>query len=117
MATVKDMGQSALALPGVAEQIHFGAPRYHVLGKTFALYWRREARAILKLPPPRQELLFEARPQTFAPVAVARATWSYVALETISAFELDEFVFEAWTTVAPRRLLSTIQGRSMSRTP
>jgi hypothetical protein len=99
----------------VAEQIHFGAPRYHVQGKTFALFWRREAQAILKLPPARQELLFEARPQTFTPVAVARATWSYVRLETISAFELDEFIFEAWTTVAPRRLMTTIQGRSAPR--
>ena len=104
MATLDDLGRFALGQPDVEVKDHFGGPAYQVTGRTFALYWRREGRAVLRLPPPRQKLLFEARPETFAPCPVGRGVWSYVTLEALDPGELEALIIVAWRGVASRRL-------------
>jgi hypothetical protein len=109
VATLDDLAKYALALPSAAVRNHYGGPDYHVAGRSFALYWPPECRVILKLPRPRQALLFEIRPETFTPCPVGRGgVWSYVAIETLEAGELGELVIEAWRTVAPKRLSRSI---------
>jgi hypothetical protein len=104
MASFADLRGFALALPGADEGLHMGGPAFRVGGKTFALWWAKGGRTILKLDAGRQALRFEVRPETFEPCPVGRGTWSFVALETLEADELRALVTEAWATVAPRRL-------------
>jgi hypothetical protein len=104
MATPEDLRQAALAQPEAVEVDHFGAPSWRVGGKIFAQLTREPGRAILKLPPDRQTLLFEVRPEVFAPAVWGRLTWSYVTLDAIEADELAGLVETAWRLVAPKGL-------------
>jgi hypothetical protein len=102
MATFDDLRRHALALPQVRELPHRGAPSFRVNGKTFALWWPEGARTILKLTRDHQELLFEVRPDTFAPCKVGTVNWSCVELAHLDQQELRALIDEAWATVAPK---------------
>jgi len=112
VATLDDLARLALALPAVTVEDHFGGPSYTVGGRAFALHWRPDDRTIFRLPPHRQELLFEIRPQVFAPVKVGRAVWSYVALDALDLAELEALIIEAWRGVVPKRLGRSIGGEA-----
>ena len=70
--------------------------------KSFALQWK--GRVILKLEKGHQELLFEARPDTFERCPVGTGVWSYVKLEDLDADELSRLVLDAWSTIVPTKL-------------
>jgi hypothetical protein len=70
--------------------------------KTFALH--TGGRAILKLDKPHQELLFEARPETFSMCKVATNYWSYVELGNLDDDELSNLVLEAWCNIVPKKV-------------
>jgi hypothetical protein len=70
--------------------------------KTFALH--TGGRAILKLDKPHQELLFEARPETFSRCKVATNYWSYVELGNLDDDELSNLVLEAWCNIVPKKV-------------
>jgi hypothetical protein len=110
MATPDDLRRAALARPEAVEVDHFGAPSWRVNGKIFAQLTREPGRAILKLPKDRQILLFELRPEVFAPAVWGRLTWSFVTLDAIAAEELDDLVETAWRLVAPK-------GRGAAKAP
>ncbi len=103
MASFDDLRKAALSLPGAYEDLHQGGPAFRVANKKFALWWAAGRRTIMKLTPAHQILLFEVRPETFEPVRVGTADWSFVALEHLDDEELAALTVEAWTTVAPRR--------------
>jgi len=111
VATLEDLARFAMAQPGVEVKDHFGGPAYHVAGRTFAMVWRREGRTILRLPPARQALLFDVRPETFAPCQVGRGVWSYVALGALDPGELEALIILAWRGVASRRLSRSKDAR------
>jgi hypothetical protein len=106
---------TALTLPRVEEGLHFGGPAFRVGGKTFALYWAKGARTIMKLRPDRQELLFEIRPDQFQPCRVGVGVWSFVELGLIEDQEVDDLVVEAWSTVAPAALRRASAGLSADK--
>jgi hypothetical protein len=66
---LKHIRRVALSMPAVEEHPDKHGPSFRVNGKTFALYWLPEARWILRLPHFQEMMLFEARPETFAPIA------------------------------------------------
>jgi hypothetical protein len=70
--------------------------------KTFALAWGD--RTIMKLDKGHQELLFEARPDTFEKFPMGPSYWSYVELANLDADELAELVREAWSQVVPKKV-------------
>jgi hypothetical protein len=105
MAMSEDLRRVALAQPEAVEVDHFGRPSYRVNGKIFAQE-SDGGRAILKLPKDRQTLLFEVRPEVFAPAVWGRIVWAYVRLEAVEAAELAELVEASWRLVAPKALLS-----------
>ncbi len=112
MATLDDLARLALALPAAQVEDHFGGPSYNVGGRAFALHWRPDDRTIFRLPPHRQELLFEIRPEVFAPVKVGRGVWSYVALDALDLAELEDLIIEAWRGVVPKRLSRAMDGEA-----
>jgi hypothetical protein len=111
MSNFQDLRDVALRLPGVEEGLHRGDPAFRAAGKTFALWWSEEARTIMKLSAPHQQLLFEVRPEIFQPCRVGVGTWSFVDLSLVEDKELEQLVIEAWSTVVPKRV-SKAFGRS-----
>ena len=51
-----------------------------------------------------QELLFEARPDVFAPMVGGGMRWSWVDIEAVDADELATLVREAWSQIVPKRI-------------
>jgi hypothetical protein len=111
MATLADIRRAALALPGAVELDSHGGSWFNVGKKTFVLYWAKDERWIFKLPKPRQELLFEARPDVFKPYRAGAMVWSYVAIEELTRAEVTSLVTDAWTTIVPRKIARAHLGR------
>lgn len=104
MATIEDIRRIALALPGAVELRDHGGYWFNVGKKTFVLYGFPSARWLFKLPKPRQELLFEARPGVFQPYRAGAMLWSYVDLEQLELDETKSLVTDAWTTIVSNRV-------------
>ena len=104
MATLADIRRAALALPGAVELDSHGGSWLNVDRKTFVLYWAKDRRWIFKLPKPRQELFFEARPEVFQPFRAGAMLWSYVDIEALTPGEVAPLVTEAWTTIVPKKV-------------
>ena len=113
MATIDDIRRIALALPGAVELQDHGGNWFNVGKKTFVLYGFPSARWLFKLPKPRQELLFEARPDVFQPYRAGAMLWSYVDVAALEPDEVESIVTDAWTEVAPKKIVRTHlqQGR------
>jgi hypothetical protein len=100
--TVDDLRRLSLALPGAHEVAYKGSPWFNVGSKTFALIWND--RIVLKLDKTHQEFLFEVRPETFQTCPVATRYWSYVDIDRLDDAEFADLVFEAWSTVVPKKV-------------
>jgi hypothetical protein len=100
----------ALSLPGAIEQGHRHGPWFCVGKKAFALYWDKEERWILKLPPHQVMMLIEARPDTFAPMRSGSMLWIYVDVADLSAAELRDYIKAAWRCVAPKKVVREYMG-------
>lgn len=98
------MRKIALAFPGAHEVPDHVWPWFNVGKKTFALYHADRNRWIFKLPMAQQMMLFDARPETFAPMRTGAMLWSYVKVEDLDTTELRDLLKAAWTTVAPKKL-------------
>jgi hypothetical protein len=94
----------ALGLPGASEIAFHGWPWFNIGTKSFALYDPRSERWILKLPKPQQMMLFDTRPETFAPMRAGKMVWSFVRVENLEAAELRDLLKAAWTTIATKKL-------------
>ncbi len=105
MATIEDVRRIALALPGAVELQDHGGNWFNVGKKTFVLFGFPSARWIFKLPKPRQELLFEARPDVFQPFRMGAMFWSYVDVDALDPEELPSLVTDAWTTIVSKKVV------------
>ncbi len=94
----------ALALPGAQEVVDRHGHWFNIGTKSFALYGMPGVRWVFKLPIAQQMMLFDARPDTFAPMRAGRLLWSYVAVENLDAAELKDLLVAAWRVVAPKKL-------------
>jgi hypothetical protein len=111
MATLADVRRVALALPGAVELESPGWTWFNVGKKSFVVYRSDDRRWIFKLPKPRQELLFEARPDVFRPFRAGAMIWSYVAIEDLTRAEIASLVTDAWTTIVPKKIARAHLGR------
>ena len=105
MATLADIRRVALSLPGAVELNDHGGNWFNVGTKTFVVFGFPSARWIFKLPKLRQELLFEARPDVFQPYRAGAMLWSYVEIGELTRAEVADYVTDAWTTVAPKKVV------------
>lgn len=104
MATLADIRKVALALPGAVELNDHGGNWFNVGSKTFVVFGFPGKRWIFKLPKPRQELLFEARPEVFQPFRTGSMIWSYVDIAPLTKAEIESLVTDAWTTIVPKKV-------------
>ncbi|MEI9887334.1 MAG: MmcQ/YjbR family DNA-binding protein [Rhizomicrobium sp.] len=94
----------ALGLPGAREVVDRHGHWFNVGSRTFALYGMPSARWVFKLPHHQQMMLFDARPQTFAPMRAGRLFWAYVAVENLDGAELKDLLVAAWRMVATKKI-------------
>ena len=103
-------------MPGAEEVAYRGEPWFNVGTKSFAL--QSGGRIIFKLDKNHQDLLFEIRPDTFAPFRFGPNIWSYVDLATLDEPELIDLLREAWTQVVPKTVsrpyLEALDHRNVS---
>lgn len=97
----------ALALPEAVASSHFGTPDYRVGGRIFATAGRMDGRAVLKLTVEQQQMLCEAEPAMFAPVA---GGWGLKGWTNLILLETDSTTARsalrmAWRNTAPKKLL------------
>lgn len=104
MATLADVRRIALALPGAVELNDHGGNWFNVGSKTFVVFGFPSRRWLFKLPKPRQELLFEARPDVFQPYRAGGMLWSYVDIAALDRAEVESLVTDAWTTIVPKKV-------------
>ena len=102
MASFAELKRFGLALPGVEEYRHLGQPALRANARMFALWWPPEKTTIMKLEREHQHMLFEVRPEVFAPCKVGTGTWSYVDIGKLTPRELKALVTEAWMQVASK---------------
>ena len=97
----------ALSMPEAEASEHFGTPDYRVAGRIFATAGRVDGRAVLKLTPDQQQMLCEAEPAMFAPLANAwgRKGWTNLILGTADAATAKSALWMAWRNTAPKRLV------------
>ena len=94
----------ALALPGASEEHDRLGTWFNIGRKTFVLYSDHQARWIFKLPRHQLHMIFDARPEIFAPMRSGALLWAYVRVEDLSSAELYDYITTAWRTVATKKL-------------
>jgi hypothetical protein len=106
MIDVANARKLALSLPEAEEQDHQGHPSFRVRGKIFATLWPDEQRVVVKLPVAELTALLGGDPKAFSVNAWSRQGWTNVHLQHVSASQLAALLALAWSTVAPRKLVS-----------
>jgi hypothetical protein len=94
----------ALSFPQTQEVTYKGTPWFNIGTKSFALAPGKDNRWIFKLPQHQQMMLFDTRPETFAPMRAGRLLWSFVVVENLDNAELRDLLEAAWRMIAPKRL-------------
>jgi hypothetical protein len=106
----------ALSFPQAQEVTYKGTPWFNIGTKTFALC-ATDNRWIFKLPHHQEMMLFDTRPEIFAPMRAGRLLWSYVEVERLDTAELRDLLEAAWRMVAPKALQKAYDtGRAPSGT-
>jgi hypothetical protein len=97
--TIDDFRQMALSFPNTVESSHMNHPDFRAHGKIFATLPNPEdGRAMVKLPPDRQEEFLESDPSVFIPVngAWGRQGATYVVLKKVKEDTLRGALTLAW---------------------
>lgn len=97
----------ALSLPETTAASHFDVPDFRVGGKIFATAGRIDGKAVLRLTRDQQQMLCEAEPDMFAPVANAwgRKGWTNLILSEADAKTAKSALWMAWRNTASKKLL------------
>jgi hypothetical protein len=98
------MKRLCLSLPSAVEIADRHGQWFNVGKKTFALYWSRGDKWILKLPKHQVMMLIEARPEIFTPMRAGAMLWAYVDVTKLNAGELRDYVAAAWRCVVPKKV-------------
>jgi hypothetical protein len=101
MSTCDDVRRLALALPGVEEVDHWGAPAFRTKRRIFITLRPLEQKAMFHLTEEHQEILFEARPEAFEPLHWGKVTRAFLNLKKIPMRELEALIREAADFAAP----------------
>jgi hypothetical protein len=110
VATWKDVGELALALPEAEESTTYGEPAFHVRGKLFAWLSPHERGAlVLRCDPEERPLLIDAQPDAFYVTPhYERHPVVLVRLDLVALEELAERLSDAWLLTAPKRLVDKL---------
>lgn len=105
MVTPQRFRALALALPDAAEAPHMDRAAFRTPQRIFATLAADGATANLKLSREQQELLTEARPESFAPVAGGwgKQGWTTVQLAAVDESALEDALAGAHAIAAVKR--------------
>lgn len=110
MASCDDVRICALALAGVEEVDHWDRPALRTKRRIFITLQPAEGRAMFHLPEERQDFLFEAQPDCFAPLHWGKSTRCLVHLKNVPKREIAALVREAWEHAGPLKRVRTRQN-------
>ncbi len=94
----------ALSFPKTQEVTYKGTPWFNIGTKSFALCSGKGNRWIFKLPHHQEMMLFDTRPETFAPMRAGKLLWCFVEVEHLDNAELHDLLEAAWRMIAPKKL-------------
>ncbi len=103
----------ALGLPGTHEEPHKYGIWFNIGKKTFALYWFKGEKWILRLPHDQIMMLVDAAPDVFSPMKNAALLWVYVDVTKLSAKDLRAYLEAAWRYTAPKKLQAQAASRKL----
>jgi len=117
MVTTAQLRALSLSLPDTEEKSHFGKPDFRVRNKIFAGLSEEPRRGYFKARPELQVELSASSSGVFsaAPGGWGRSGWTYVDLPRVQLALLRELIVEAWTLVAPAKLVAAYQSGSASQ--
>ena len=98
------MKRVALTLPGAIEVLDRYGSWFNVGTKTFAVFWNKSERWVLKLPKDQVMMLIEARPEIFTPMRSGPMLWAYVDVNALNANELRDYLTAAWRCIVPKKV-------------
>ncbi|CAN5664241.1 hypothetical protein BH11ARM2_BH11ARM2_00110 [soil metagenome] len=102
--TFDRVSEIAAELPGVTEEISYGAPSFKI-GKSMLARLREDGVFVLKCAPDDRDALIAAQPETFSVTPhYEKHPYVLVDLETISEAQLESLLGVAWRMVAPEKL-------------
>lgn len=102
--TFDRVSQLALLLPGVTEEISYGAPSFKV-GKSMLARLREDGVFVLKCDSADREELIAAQPETFSVTPhYEKHPYVLVDLDRISEDHMEALLAIAWKMVAPEKL-------------
>ena len=105
----------ALSLPGAIELSDRHGQWFNIGKKTFALFWAKSGRWILRLPHGQIMMLIEARPDSFAPMRSGAMLWLYTDVDALDASELRDYVTAAWRHTAPKKIVRSFEEAARPR--
>jgi hypothetical protein len=107
MVTVATVRTLALALPGCEEGTSFGTLAFKVGGRLFARLREEGDVLVVKAGSGHREALIQSRPDVYH-VTPHYLNYPYVLvrLATVDEVELDDLLADAWSMVAPKRLVA-----------
>lgn len=107
MVTVATVRTRALALPGCEERTSFGTLAFKVGGRLFARLREEGDVLVVKAGSGHREAPIQSRPDVYR-VTPHYLNYPYVLvrLATVDEVELDDLLADAWSMVAPKRLVA-----------
>lgn len=108
--TPNQVRKLALALPSASEQPHFDKASFRVNGKIFATLWEKERKAVLKLTRDEQDTFVQAMPDVFGITPWGLNGWTSVELARVDAKLFEKLLRDAWSRVAPKKLVAGAAG-------
>ncbi len=108
--TESDVRRLALALPEALEEGHFDKPSFRIRKRIFATIGEAEGVVVLKIPVDEQEVLLQAKPDTFVTNAWSKQGWLGVRLDRIEPDLFEELLENAWRRIAPKRAIKALEA-------
>ena len=111
VATLKQLRQLALALPGAEEYTSYGTPAFRVRKKLFARLLPEGDAVVVKVDLGDRDLLVEGDPDKFA-VTPHYQNYPMVIVRfgRLTRAELRDVLTEAWRYTAPPRLVAEFEA-------
>ena len=112
-----------LGLPEAEEKIAWGAPTFRIRNKLFATFadnHHKDGRIALwcNAPEGLQEQLVAAQPDKFfRPPYMGPKGWIGLILTELSDDEIKPFVQQAYTMIAPKKLILALEAQSKKNAP
>jgi hypothetical protein len=111
-ATLEQVRQLALAMPGVEEGTSYGTPAFRVGGKLLARMLEDGESLVVRVDFDLRDALLESRPKTFYVTDHYRGYPAVLVRLPVARAVLREVLDASWRRTAPARLVQSVTRRA-----